>query len=458
MIRRRFVLAILAFAMPATYASEQQSEFVLIENVNVIDIRSGEITENTSVLLGDDQIKAVGKTGVFTLPTGAMRFDAKGRFLIPGLIDTHVHPAWHTDESSRISADEALESLYLSRGVTGIRDASIQGQEVRALQAKEDAKSGARLLPRIHVSGRVDTSNIAKQGVANVAELVIKLDEIGVDSFKIRNGITLSDLHVVTGAAQRSGKAVWGHTYSGLDDYSDAALRAGVIGITHILGIDPTGNNTRPIAPPPLEEWQAAWIYGATNWLYEDKDRTTELIELMLAKNAWLEPTLVTEYFATHPQELEGRPGNAYLRTDYKSIRLGFPEMAGQDLANYRAAFENMKDFVRRFYEAGGWLIAGSDGLPWEGEGLHLEMELLVDAGIPPIGALQAATINAAKALGWNNVGAVEPGMQADLVLLDANPLEDIKNTSSIHAVITCGRWLRRSQLDEMLSRLATVD
>ena len=452
------ILAAALFVSVAAIADGQSSQYLLIDNVNLIDVRSGEIAAGASVLIKADQIEVVAKAGTILVPDGVPRVDGRARYLIPGLIDTHVHPAWHTDDLSRISADEALKYLYLSRGVTGIRDASIQGQEVRSLQAREDARSGARLLPRIHVSGRVDASNIAIQGVADVADLAAKLNTLGVDSFKIRNGITLSDLDVVVDAAKRSGKAVWGHTYWGYDDYSDAALRAGVIGITHILGINPTGSITRPDAPPSLEDWQAAWVYGATNWLYEDKDKTTALIQLMLAKKAWLEPTLVTEYFATHLQELEGHPGNAYLRTDYESIRLGFPELAEKDLADYRTAFVNMKDFVRRYYAAGGWLIAGSDCLPWEGEGLHLELELLVDAGIPPIGALQAATINAANALGWNNVGAIEPGMQADLVLLDANPLDDIKNTSSIHAVVTRGRWLGRAQLDGMLSKVAATD
>lgn len=458
MNNKGWIVATILLVSALVYAGEQGPRYLLIENVSLIDIRSGDVEPGSFVLVNGDKIEKMGKADEMVVPDGTTRIDARDRFLIPGLIDTHVHPAWHTDELSRISADEALEHLYLSRGVTGIRDASIQGQEMRALQAQEDARSGARLLPRIHVSGRVDTSNVAKQGVADITELVVRLDSLGVDSFKIRNGLTIDDLHVVTDAAQRSGKAVWGHTYWELNDYSDAALRAGVIGITHILGIDPTGSNKRPDLPPPLEQWQDVWVFGATNWLYEDKDRTAALIQLMLARNAWLEPTLVTEYFASHPKELEDHPGNEYLRTDYESIRLGFPQMAEKDLADYRASFANMQDFVRRFYEAGGWLIAGSDCLPWEGEGLHLELQLLVDAGIPPLGALQAATINAAKALGWDDAGAVEPGMQADLVLLNANPLDDIKNTSSIHAVVTRGRWLGREQLDGMLSRVKATD
>ena len=454
MISHRILLAFLLVVLPTAQASSQPSEFVLIENVNVIDIRSGEIAEGALVLLSGDRIEAVGREGAFDAPEGARHYDAEGRFLIPGLIDTHVHPAWHLDDDLRLDADEVLENLYLSHGITGIRDASIPGQEERALRAREDSISGARVLPRIHVAGRVDSTNVKKQGVADTAELLVRLTELGVDSFKIRNGIRTQELQAITEFARATAVPVWGHTYEGNNDYSKEALIAGVHGITHILGINPRGSTARPNPQPSIEDWEASWIYGATNWLYEDLQDTTALIDLMVEQNAWFEPTLVTEYFVSHADELAGHPANALLRSDYEAMRLGFPVLRGTDVEAYKAAFKEMQRFVYRFHAAGGWLIAGTDNLPWEGAGLHLELELLVDAGVPPLGALQAATINAARALGWEDVGAIEPGMQADLVLLDANPLDEIKNTWGVHAVISRGRWLDRSQLDEMLSRV----
>jgi imidazolonepropionase-like amidohydrolase len=448
------ILVAVSFFSPMR-GSAEPSRYLLIENVNLVDVTGDGLVPHMSVLIRDDVIAEVAAAGSIRAPLQAQRMDGAGRFLLPGLIDTHVHPGWHLDGQARIGADAALASLYLSRGVTGVRDASIQGQERQALQARRDAESGARVLPRIHVAGRVDQSNLAKHHVQDVRELTRILTDMGVDSLKIRNGLTMTDISVAAEMARDLDKPVWGHTYADLQDYSSAALRAGVSGITHVLGINPMVDSNRPEPAPPLEEWEAAWVYGATQWLHEDDRVTNALIDLMVERGAWLEPTLVTEHFVINPDLYRDHDNNAWLTIDYENTRLGFPQLEGKDLEDYRAAFTRMQAFVRRFYEAGGWLLAGTDNLPWQGAGLHMELQLLVDAGIPPLGALQAATINAAKALGWEDIGAIEPGMQADLVLLDANPLADIKNTSSIHAVITRGRLLSRPQLDAMLATAA---
>ena len=113
--------------------------------------------------------------------------------------------------------------------------------------------------------------------------------------------------------------------------------------------------------------------------------------------------------------------------------------------------------FIKRFYEAGGMVLAGTDEAPFPPFGVTEEMRLLVDAGLTPLAALQAATINAARAMHWEDrLGSVEVGKLADIVLLDANPLEDITNVRKIHAVVADGRFLDRTTLDAFLSRVGT--
>jgi imidazolonepropionase-like amidohydrolase len=125
----------------------------------------------------------------------------------------------------------------------------------------------------------------------------------------------------------------------------------------------------------------------------------------------------------------------------------------GRDLQLLRATLERQMAFVKRFHEAGGLVVAGTDNHPAPGFGIHDEMRLLVEAGLPPLAALQAATLNAARVLGWlDRLGTIAPGKLADLALLDANPLEDIRNTRAIHAVILNGRVMERAELDALLT------
>jgi len=117
-----------------------------------------------------------------------------------------------------------------------------------------------------------------------------------------------------------------------------------------------------------------------------------------------------------------------------------------------------MQDFVRRFQSAGGMILAGTDMSPWPGAGMHEELRLLVESGLSPLAALQAATWNPARALGWSaRTGTIAVGLDADLVLLDANPLDDITNTARIRAVVRAGRLLNRTTLDSLLAARDTT-
>jgi imidazolonepropionase-like amidohydrolase len=141
------------------------------------------------------------------------------------------------------------------------------------------------------------------------------------------------------------------------------------------------------------------------------------------------------------------------LWTSYEQVRTGFPAFAGEDLNLARQGFKRMQAFVRRFHAAGGTLLAGTDMSPWPGAGLHEELRLLVESGLSPLAALQAATWNPARALGWDGrTGTVAVGLDADLVLLDANPLDDITNTTRIWAVVRAGQVLDRTTLDRLLA------
>jgi len=146
--------------------------------------------------------------------------------------------------------------------------------------------------------------------------------------------------------------------------------------------------------------------------------------------------------------QTRGLPGS------FAQTHEGWPVYSGRDLEQFRAAFAREKDFVRRFRAAGGLITAGTDCMPSCGYGIADELRLLVEAGLSPAEALRAGTSDAARVLGWGDrLGRVEAGTLGDLVLLDGDPLADIRNTGRVRAVVSDGRYLDRATLDGLLTR-----
>lgn len=447
---------LIIITLPTLYVAQAkqavQNRALVFINITVIDCTGASAKKDMTVVVIGDRITAIGKTGKVKIPTSATTVNARGKYLIPGLIDTHVHLAWDLDQHFSLTTAEQLRLLYLPNGITSIREASTRGLEQRTIEAREEAKRPEVFMPQIYVSGRVDAQRIKQSGLT-AGELTRRLITQNVDAIKIRYGLSLDDIRDVVREARKAGKPVWGHTYSIGKDYTREAVLMGVQGVTHVVGIPQLGTRSRPERQPDdSSDWQV-WIYGATNWLYTDEKATDSLIRLMVKHKAWLEPTLITEKYVIGDEYFRNQPTVKYSVMPYEKRREGFPKPTGEDLRRYTAAFERMKDFVRRFHKVGGLVIAGTDGIPYPGFGIHDELHLLVEAGLSPMEALQAATRNAARALNWEaTLGTVQTGKQADLVLLDANPLEDINNTKSIYAVVTKGRYLSKEALDKMLA------
>lgn len=228
------------------------------------------------------------------------------------------------------------------------------------------------------------------------------------------------------------------------------AIEAGAAGAMHVLGIGPAAQR----APHELSAtgWQLGWLELYLHWTDASGAEEERLLHRMVESRTWLEPTFTADAFVLHDEWYRGRAESRFLLAPYDSLRMGFPAYVGGDLALAREGFQRMQRFVRRFQEAGGLVLAGTDMLPWPGAGIHEELRLLVLAGLSPMEALQAATRNAARALGWEaRTGTIAVGLDADLVLLDADPLHDITNTTKIWKVVRAGHLLDRATLDTML-------
>jgi hypothetical protein len=417
------------------------------------------------VIVSGNRITASGEMSMVKIPAQARVVDAGGKYLIPGLTDTHVHilSEW---ADPPIDASAYL-GWILAGGVTSIREMSVDGFK-RTLALRADASAGRFLAPRIHVSAGPDPrlANpwehlLQFTGTRDPAAAVRRFPALGIGGLKLLNFPRETMLELID-IARAAGVTVYGHTVFAsadrpavYDNFTHDLVRAGLEGVVHSVGARPVGvdNRSAPAVPRTSAGGRRAWVlYNRTAWQRTNAAELQALIEAMVARRVWYEPTRLVVYYWDH----QGLYNTAPLSPQHP-----WRERAGgQPDAEARAAIEGEEAaearFLQRFYNAGGKVIAGTDEVPFPPYGVTEEMRLLVEAGLPPLAALQAATINAAGAMGQDDhLGSIEVGKLADIVVLDADPLDDITNVRRIHAVVIDGRMLDRVALDELLQRAA---
>jgi imidazolonepropionase-like amidohydrolase len=377
-----------------------------ITHVTVIDCSGAPARPDSTVLIDGGRIAAVGPSATVEPPASARVVDGRGRFLIPGLWDMHGHL---TD-----ATDDALP-LLLMNGVTGVRD--LGGDLALIDRWRSEIEAGVRAGPRIVRAGPfVDGP---KEGLANrltvttpdqARRAVHDLQASGVDFIKVHNALPREAFFALLQAAREQGIPVAVHLPAGVS--SDEAAEAGAASLEHIETINES----------------AIWGPGATVTTVQEAVAANlgpagqDLFELLARNGTWYVPTLVAYergfvLWTNDPEALTPR-----LDIHQQHIQL-----------------------VRMMHAAGVQIMAGSDFSDWgmvPGVDLHNELALLVEAGFSPLEALQAATLNPAKFLGFSDrLGTIQKDKAADLVLLDADPLENISHTRKINAVVSDGTF-----------------
>jgi imidazolonepropionase-like amidohydrolase len=387
-----------------------------------------------TVLIEGNRIREIARQGELAPPSGARVLSGTGKYLIPGLIDSHVHYRYPW-----------LHRLYLANGVTTVRD--MGGQVERVLTLRQELNLGNILGPRMAVSGMaINPGSARAMGVDSAREMARKLVEAGVDGIKI-TGYTSRELEEVVEVAHAAGLIVYGHTGPKVDGRAPGALAAvqgGLDGVEHGYGIleDSMGQPVEVPSDfdPSIRDHLFRYWYGRMHRNF-DTDKAETLIQSMVQADVYFAPTLVNiNRNARTLAELEANPLLEYILEGDPNTLASFGE---EERREWSSTMVRMKEVTRRFQQAGGLLIAGTDsanGATLPGWSLHWEMELFVEAGISPMEALQAATVNNARVLRMDReLGTVEVGKYADLVILDDDPLEDIRNTQKIHRVIKDG-------------------
>jgi len=279
-----------------------------IRGVTLIDGTGTAPQEDVTVLIRGEEIARVGPAAAVRIPAGAHVVDGRGRYLIPGLIDTHAHLTFGED------LDFLLPRLFLPNGITTIRDAGIAGSPLAAVRMRDTWAAARTPARRIYVSGCVDGRNVLRQELSDARELTRRWIDAGVDGIKIRPlDLGMDDVRAVIEEAHAAGLPVFGHTWDLSRQYTTEMIRSGYDGIMHVLGIPPPDRNPKPEPVEGLRDWEAYWLAGATAWLQPDEAEFDALIQLMIDHEVWLEPTLTTEASITEAHMLARSPAHRYL-------------------------------------------------------------------------------------------------------------------------------------------------
>ena len=465
--QRIIALVLMAGPLFADPKQPEQKPPLVLSRVTVIDVAAAAARPDMTVVISGDRIVAVGRTGELTAPSGAVIVDAPDKLLIPGLWDMHVH--WY---------DKAYLPLFIANGVTGIRQ--MYGSPL-LLQWREELADGSLAGPRMVLAGPIVDGpqptwpgSIAAGTPAEGRQAVQRIRREGYDFVKVYHSLTREAYFAIAAEAKAASLPFVGHVPGSVTaaEGSDAGQKS----IEHLTGIL-LGCSSREdeLRREMLEQRKGGPIdpvlfqQGVQKCLDSyDGQKAAALFARFAANGTWQVPTLTTARALANLDDAEFRsdPRLKYMPVSLRerwnpANDFRFKHLTPESYASQRAVFGKRLEIVRAMHRAGVGLLAGTDVINpycFPGFSLHDELELLVQAGLTPAQALQTATCNPAQFLDRQpDFGAIEPGRLADLVLLDADPLADIRNTRRIAAVILCGRLLNRDALKKMLADVETL-
>jgi hypothetical protein len=469
-----FLFCSIISAVTLNSCSSTRPSAIAIIHVTVIDATGAAPESDFTVLVQGSRILAVGPSASTTLLGGAKIIDGTGKYLIPGLADMHIHL---TGAGEPIGSREFIIPLLVANGITTVRD---MGGKVEYLkELRSEIESGKRIGPQIFFTGPYLDGNppsfqpsIVVQDAAEAGAAAQKLKSEGVDFIKVQSRLQPDAYYSIARESQKRNIRFVGHVPDSIT--AAAASDAGQASIEHLTGVL-LGCSTREeelrqrkLAPaPPGETAEEAMARNRT-WAKDLLDSYSQrkaagLVHKLAANHTWQVPTLPLLIHLAYLVPETDRRADPRLNYIPQNLRKTWAQSRNEllaagteaDFALRRRLVHESFSSVKAMNAGGVSLMAGTDATApnvFPGFSLHEDLFYLVKAGLTPLQALQAATAGPAEFLGRSTEqGTIQAGKRADLVLLDGNPLDEIRNTQKIQAVIVNGMVLSRRDLDALL-------
>ena len=437
----------MALALPIASHAQKATPLV-IQGGTLIDATGRAPMEDAVIVIEGERIKAVGKRGEVAAPPNARVIDVKGKTILPGLIDGHCHLL------------DFMGEIYLHLGITTCPDIT-QNDDEWTLAQRDGTSLGKIRGPRIWSTGarlvgpppawalRGERGYLIKTPEEAVAAVRKKKAE-GIEIIKFNEYVAPEAIKAGAAEANRLGLPVTCHC---LDAF--LAAEAGFAGVEHHWGLGMTSIGDVKKRWEIHERRMTGKINTADLSYYYEPENFDGIVKAVTEKHVSWSPTIATWYRPLSPsvarfkeRELSilDRKEASYLPGVLREQALGqyerYAKFPPERLNNAREGYKKLEDLIRRYVQAGGLIRAGSDpnnGLP--GLGVHQEMVMFVEAGLTPMQAIQAATVNVAKAFRKDtDFGTVEPGKVADLIAVDGDPLKDVWTTQNVKLVVLGGK------------------
>lgn len=453
---------------------------ICIENISTIDPQDG-LKENQTVIIKEGKIEKITPSDEIRLADNNEIIDGTGKYLIPGLWDAHIHFAYIEELAPR------MFDLFLAYGVTSVRDTGGKIDFVK--HWKERALSSPTEAPRVMIAGPLldgipnvyDGStperpplSVGLDSEKAVTEKIHELDSLGVDLLKAYEMLTPEQFTTLIQQARKTGYKVTGHVPLSMDVIS--ASNAGLNSMEHMRNLELSVASN---APDLLEQRRELLAEGRQDpggilrsRIHEtqretairnyDEEKANEVLQVLAENQTWQIPTLALNTAASEKRFTE--PGwqetFKYLPDSIEQDWISrIEDIQDSEVTPFRREYSQwLIDMAGRIHRAGIDIMAGTDTPIYfltPGYSLHQELTYLVEAGLSPLDALKTATLNPARYFNLEEeLGSVKENMWADLVILDANPLENIRNTLTIHSIFKQGKYYSRDRLDQILRDL----
>lgn len=429
----------------------------LLTNTNIIDIESGEISHGQSIFIKGDTIADIFEDGAKE-PEVSAAISMDGKFVIPGLWDMHIHLRGGEE---LIASNKELLHMFVKKGVTTVRDAG--GDLTSSIfewrsQIASDSLTG----PYIYTSGpKIDGPDPTWEGsleVVSKSDITAALDSLealGVDYVKIYESRLSGQAYLeIVRQAEERGLTVTGHMPMSI--FMDDAIANGLDGIEHLYYVlKGTSDRELKITADVYNGRLGFWDTVAELKDSYNEDTARVFYEQLVENNIYVVPTLhiLDVLSSLHEQDHSDDKYLKYIPKDIQETyqrRLQLAQRRGEAAIRFQEELNTLfRKITFDMQQAGVKLLAGSDAgaynsFVYPGISLHRELEQFVESGLTPLQALQSSSLNGARFFGdYDTTGSIEIGKKADLLVLNSNPLEDIKNTQQIHAVVLGGKILK---------------